>query len=119
MLSVSNFLFKIPLSFLLRFRPRTSSFLEDNKVDQKRAELFAKGFEAKKMEVRIMLSSTSVGFPHIVDVNWRLDYFIKVSLLFFRGFMLLGGENDWKFWMFSLTCTGKEAGQGGQARVHD
>ncbi|XP_020892259.1 COMM domain-containing protein 3 [Exaiptasia diaphana] len=54
-----------------------SSTLEDSKWSTDRIEYFSKVYEEKKLEVEAMLSSTGSSHPHVVDVDWRLDYYIK------------------------------------------
>ncbi|XP_030848131.1 COMM domain-containing protein 3-like isoform X1 [Strongylocentrotus purpuratus] len=54
-----------------------SSFLEDNKFSQDRIDAFLKHFQEKKQEIRSMLSNIGHTPPHIVDVDWRLDFYLK------------------------------------------
>lgn len=34
-------------------------------------------YQKKLAMLRHILSATSFGFPHIVDADWRLDYYLK------------------------------------------
>lgn len=54
-----------------------SAVLEECKYTPDRIEVFAKAFEAAKPQLRASLSDVGSQFPHIVDVDWRLDYYIK------------------------------------------
>lgn len=54
-----------------------SAILEDCKFDPDRIEAFIKAFEVVKQELRAVLSNIGSQFPHIVDVDWRLDYYLK------------------------------------------
>ncbi|XP_052803748.1 COMM domain-containing protein 3-like [Mya arenaria] len=53
------------------------SVLEDCKFTNERIEIFNKVYTAKKQLMQILLSSVGNTPPHIVDVDWRLDYYIK------------------------------------------
>lgn len=64
-----------PLSLFILF----SAILEDCKFDPDRIEAFIKAFEVVKQELRAVLSNIGSQFPHIVDVDWRLDYYLKVK----------------------------------------
>ncbi|KAJ8024568.1 COMM domain-containing protein 3 [Holothuria leucospilota] len=55
----------------------SSAVLEECKYTPDRIEVFAKAFEAAKPQLRASLSDVGSQFPHIVDVDWRLDYYIK------------------------------------------
>lgn len=54
-----------------------SSVLEDCKYTSDRIEHFNKVYKSKKPLMQILLSSVGTSPPHIVDVDWRLDYYIK------------------------------------------
>ncbi|XP_074622573.1 COMM domain-containing protein 3-like [Acropora palmata] len=54
-----------------------SSMLEDCKWATDRTEYFFKCFQDCRPEMEALLSRTGSSFPHIVDVDWRLDYYIK------------------------------------------
>ncbi|XP_005098094.1 COMM domain-containing protein 3 [Aplysia californica] len=54
-----------------------SSVLEDCKFTTDRISSFAKEFLPQKPHVQLLLGKISSSFPHIVDVDWRLDYYIK------------------------------------------
>ncbi|KAH3719624.1 COMM domain-containing protein 3-like [Dreissena polymorpha] len=54
-----------------------SSLLEECKFNNERIETFNKIYTAKKQLVQILLSGVGTTPRHIVDVDWRLDYYIK------------------------------------------
>eukprot|EP00118_Oscarella_pearsei_P000390 m.4837 g.4837 ORF g.4837 m.4837 type:complete len:128 (+) comp11388_c0_seq2:264-647(+) len=58
-----------------------SNFLEDCKFDPEKSEKFAKMFHEYKTEVRATLSRTRSAVPHVIDVDWRLDYYMKSKQL--------------------------------------
>lgn len=57
--------------------PSISSLLEDCKWGSDRIDYFSKHFLECKPELEALLARTGSSFPHIVDVDWRLDYYIK------------------------------------------
>ncbi|XP_032222436.2 COMM domain-containing protein 3 [Nematostella vectensis] len=57
--------------------PQISSLLEDCKWGSERINYFTSLYEEIKPELEAELSSIGSSFPHIVDVDWRLDYYIK------------------------------------------
>ncbi|XP_068741635.1 COMM domain-containing protein 3-like [Montipora capricornis] len=57
--------------------PTISSVLEDCKWTSDKIEYFSKYFQECKPELEALLSRTGSSYPHIVDVDWRLDYYIK------------------------------------------
>jgi polycomb group RING finger protein 4 len=56
-----------------------TNLLEDCKMAPERIEAFNQLFLKRKPEVRAVLGSTRNAMPHVVDVNWRLDYYMKVE----------------------------------------
>lgn len=54
-----------------------SSVLEDCKWGSDRIEYFTKHFLDCKPDLEALLARTGSSFPHVVDVDWRLDYYIK------------------------------------------
>lgn len=54
-----------------------SSALEDCKFGQDRIDAFIKLFQERKAQIRSMLSCIGHTPPHIVDVDWRLDFYLK------------------------------------------
>jgi len=54
-----------------------SSVLEDCKWSSDRIEYLSKHFLDCKPDLEALLARTGSSFPHIVDVDWRLDYYIK------------------------------------------
>ena len=58
---------------------RQSSMLEDCKYSQDRIDAFTKLFKERKQEIRASLSNIGHTPPHIVDVDWRLDFYLKVE----------------------------------------
>jgi len=56
--------------------------LEEQEVVEQRREYIVKLYGDTKSTIREVLSSfTGFGFPHVVDVDWRLDYFMKSNTL--------------------------------------
>ena len=41
----------------------------------------SKIYEERVEEIRLVLAGTTFHFPHIVDVDWRLDYHVKSTQL--------------------------------------
>jgi len=58
-----------------------SSFLEDCKYTTDRISIFIKEFLPQKPHIQLLLGKVGASFPHIVDVDWRLDYCIKSNHL--------------------------------------
>ncbi|XP_033107273.1 COMM domain-containing protein 3-like isoform X2 [Anneissia japonica] len=58
-----------------------SSLLEDCKFSADRTEMFNKIFKEKKPALRAMLSRIGKTPAHVVDVDWRLDYYMKNNYL--------------------------------------
>lgn len=54
-----------------------SPVLEDCKFTKERIDTFNKIYTSKKPLLQVLLSSVGTSPPHIVDVDWRLDYYIK------------------------------------------
>lgn len=54
-----------------------SSFLEECKFSPERAKHFATEYSDKKDALRASLERIDTSPPHIVDVQWRLDYYLK------------------------------------------
>lgn len=54
-----------------------SSLLEECKWPNDRQETFIKKIKVHRNELQINLCRIDSSYPHIVDVNWRLDYCIK------------------------------------------
>eukprot|EP00117_Sycon_ciliatum_P043195 scpid99111/ scgid31311/ COMM domain-containing protein 3; Protein Bup; Protein PIL len=54
-----------------------TSVLEECKLTSDRCQVYTDRYAAKKTDLRAMLSSTATRHPHVVDVDWRLDYYIK------------------------------------------
>ncbi|GAM17463.1 hypothetical protein SAMD00019534_006380, partial [Acytostelium subglobosum LB1] len=54
-----------------------TSTLEDHKLSGPRIQLIVSMFTKHRVAIRKTLSITNFHFPHIIDVNWRLDYFMK------------------------------------------
>jgi len=51
--------------------------LEEHKVPTNRIELLLDRYNEAKPHLRKSLSQTNFHHPHLVDVDWRLDYIIK------------------------------------------
>ncbi|CAL1530961.1 unnamed protein product [Lymnaea stagnalis] len=54
-----------------------STILEECKFTSDRINEFNKIFLSQKPHLQLLLGKISSSFPHIVDVDWRLDYYIK------------------------------------------
>uniref|UniRef100_A0A0B6YRI5 COMM domain-containing protein 3 n=1 Tax=Arion vulgaris TaxID=1028688 RepID=A0A0B6YRI5_9EUPU len=54
-----------------------SSLLEECKYTADRINDFNKIFLPQKPHIQLLLGKVGSSFPHIVDVDWRLDYYIK------------------------------------------
>ncbi|KAL5006877.1 hypothetical protein ScPMuIL_015683 [Solemya velum] len=54
-----------------------SSLLEDCKFSGDRIAALSKAFLQHKPQIQILLNSIGNPPPHIVDIDWRLDYYIK------------------------------------------
>jgi len=59
-------------------RRRARSVLEDTKLSPARAGAVAAAYADLRTDVRARLARTAPTFPHITDVKWRLDYYVKV-----------------------------------------
>ena len=53
------------------------SLLAENGLGPKQAELLGEVFRAQRDALRALLARSSFHFPHIVDVDWRMDYHIR------------------------------------------
>ncbi|XP_048755876.1 COMM domain-containing protein 3-like isoform X2 [Ostrea edulis] len=54
-----------------------SSLLEDCKFPPERIKAVVTGYQKNKAALQILLSSVGTTPAHIVDVDWRLDYYVK------------------------------------------
>lgn len=54
-----------------------STLLEECKFTPERIKEFTKIFMAQKSYIQLLLGKVGSSFPHIVDVDWRLDYYMK------------------------------------------
>ncbi|XP_006817084.1 COMM domain-containing protein 3-like [Saccoglossus kowalevskii] len=54
-----------------------STILEDCKFTADRIDILNKIFISKKPEIQALLSNIGHTPPHIVDVDWRLDFYLK------------------------------------------
>ncbi|KAK3609319.1 hypothetical protein CHS0354_026239 [Potamilus streckersoni] len=54
-----------------------SSVLEDCKFTSDRIDIFSKLYKDRKPYLQILLGRIGDSCPHIVDVDWRMDYYIK------------------------------------------
>jgi polycomb group RING finger protein 4 len=54
-----------------------SEFLKQKLWPAARVDFFVEQYQKKLPMLRHILSATSFGFPHIIDADWRLDYFLK------------------------------------------
>lgn len=55
--------------------------MEGIKFPNDRIEILIKKYSEKYTKIRKVLSNSSFSFPHITDVEWRLDYFVKSDTL--------------------------------------
>lgn len=53
------------------------SLLAENGFGPKQAELLGEVFRTQRDALRALLARSSFHFPHIVDVDWRVDYHIR------------------------------------------
>jgi hypothetical protein len=53
--------------------------LEEDVVKQDRVKYICEGFEGKKSNLRNAMNQSSFHFPHLIDLDWRLDYIVKTS----------------------------------------
>jgi len=67
-------------------RKKKSAFLEDNKVPASRAEVVTALYGNVKVILRQLLARNTSPWPHVTDVQWRLDYNVKVCLYLFIFF---------------------------------
>jgi len=51
--------------------------LEENRVPEARREVIEKEYEKHKDKLRRLVQTTGFNLPHVVGVNWRLDYYVK------------------------------------------
>lgn len=54
-----------------------STVLEECKISTDRAEAIAATYTERRHEVRAALERVGSSPPHLVDVHWRLDYYLK------------------------------------------
>jgi polycomb group RING finger protein 4 len=57
------------------------SSLVDDRLSSDRLEVFVGLFEAHKAKIRSQLARSGMSFPNIVDIDWRLDYYIQNNQL--------------------------------------
>lgn len=57
------------------------SVLEECKYTDDRTKVFCNLFLPQKPQIQLLLGKIGSSFPHIVDVDWRLDYHIKSDQL--------------------------------------
>jgi len=55
--------------------------LEQENVDAQRATFITTLYSTTKEALRTILSTTSFHYPHITNIDWRLDYFIKSNAM--------------------------------------
>eukprot|EP01091_Cochliopodium_minus_P010767 TRINITY_DN292_c0_g1_i1.p1 TRINITY_DN292_c0_g1~~TRINITY_DN292_c0_g1_i1.p1 ORF type:complete len:196 (-),score=27.31 TRINITY_DN292_c0_g1_i1:84-671(-) len=53
------------------------STIQDHRWNKTKLDLLSKIYEEKIDEMRLILSLSTFHFPHIVDIDWRLDYYVK------------------------------------------
>jgi len=57
------------------------SVLEECKWTPERIDFITRKFEEYKDQIQVELARIGYSYPHIVDVDWRLDYYIKNNYL--------------------------------------
>merc|ERR1719354_259905 len=60
---------------------QVSGIMEEYKVNQSACAEFSKLYDSNFSELRGLLTRTGFNFPHIVGVDWRMDYCIKTDTL--------------------------------------
>jgi len=55
--------------------------LEQENVDPQRATFITTLYSTTKEALRTILSTTTFHYPHITNIDWRLDYFIKSNAM--------------------------------------
>ncbi|BFY97436.1 hypothetical protein BsWGS_00476 [Bradybaena similaris] len=88
-----------------------SSLLEECKYTADKINEFSKVFLPQKPHIQLLLGKIGSSFPHIVDVDWRLDYYIKNNNVekVNSGVYLISlkteipGEHELKDFQFSCT----------------
>ena len=55
-----------------------TTFLHGSQLNKKQIEKLCEAFTKNKERFQHKLEIVGGGLPHLVDVNWRLDYCIKV-----------------------------------------
>jgi hypothetical protein len=51
--------------------------LVNQKFNEDRADFIAKKYGERFTDIRRILSFSTFNFPHVVNVDWRMDYLIK------------------------------------------
>eukprot|EP01125_Pyxidicula_operculata_P008742 TRINITY_DN2905_c0_g1_i2.p1 TRINITY_DN2905_c0_g1~~TRINITY_DN2905_c0_g1_i2.p1 ORF type:complete len:197 (+),score=54.26 TRINITY_DN2905_c0_g1_i2:89-679(+) len=85
-------------------------YLNEQSLPENRVQLFLDTYTENKSSLKALISTTGFHFPHVLDVNWRVDYLIKSSLLekvntpsFFIKLLTKGDEENNNEVQF--TCT--------------
>lgn len=60
--------------------PEITSFVDD-RLSSDRLEAFYSIFDASKAKIRSQLARNSISFPDVVDIAWRLDYYVQNNQL--------------------------------------
>eukprot|EP00041_Stephanoeca_diplocostata_P005227 m.58356 g.58356 ORF g.58356 m.58356 type:complete len:200 (+) comp15644_c0_seq1:257-856(+) len=58
-----------------------NGFLEENGLGTSQAKIIVDKYRANQSNLRVLLRRTGSGLPHIVDVDWKLEYFMKSNQL--------------------------------------
>lgn len=97
---ISAVIFHVSSIFLFCFvacRP----ILDECQFSSARSQAFLTAFLQRKPALRTLLSKTAFSFAHIVDVSWRVDYYIKSNLqekigapVYFISLKLLPPDQD-------------------------
>jgi len=55
--------------------------LEEQEIPEPRSDMITKYYSEAITPIRRELSTTGFSFPHLVDIKWRLDYFMRSNTL--------------------------------------
>eukprot|EP01100_Stratorugosa_tubuloviscum_P012544 TRINITY_DN5993_c2_g1_i3.p1 TRINITY_DN5993_c2_g1~~TRINITY_DN5993_c2_g1_i3.p1 ORF type:complete len:193 (+),score=92.80 TRINITY_DN5993_c2_g1_i3:80-658(+) len=87
--------------------------LKESQLAEQRIGIITKVYEEKVNVLRSLLATTAFTFPHIVDVDWRLDYQIKTNKiekvgipLYFINLQTINNNNESK--VINFSCTAEE-----------
>jgi len=58
-----------------------SSFLEELSLEEDKQKHFCAKFEENREKFRVLLRRTGFALPHVTDVDWKLEYYMKSNQL--------------------------------------